>query len=568
MQVRYLDPKLRAATNLFDPDQTAENETQQDISNQWQLIDVNRPLLGDQTYKDSLLTMGPPIKDGFYYDFQTQQVVTEKDYKTLESSIKSIIKKNLDFERLVISKEEALDMFSYNKFKTHLIENKVPDNAMTSVYKIGDFIDLCTGPHLKSTGLAKGFAITKHSSAYWLGNQKNESLQRIYGISFHEKEELKEYERIRQEALKRDHRVLGQNQNLFFFSKFSPGSAFFLAHGTKIYNKLVDLMRTEYLKRGYQEVISPNLFHIDLWKTSGHYKNYKENLYLVNTKDQCHSQDSLHQHEAFGLKPMNCPGHCLIFKNSTHSYKELPIRYADFGVLHRNEISGALSGLTRDQIEQEIEGCLNFLNSIYSLFGFKWDIFLSTKPESSMGSDEQWSEAETQLQNALNRMGKPWKLNKGDGAFYGPKIDIIIYDTLGRAIQCGTIQLDFQLPIRFNLQYNTSHNQLQEEGLNHDNSEQNTVELASETFDIDEHSPQKFEWKEQPLKRGHERPVIIHRAILGSVERFIAILTEHLAGKWPIWLSPRQICICPISEKHLEYSTQVKLEMHNQINLT
>ncbi|CDW83862.1 threonyl-trna [Stylonychia lemnae] len=576
----YQNPEFQ--NNIVDPDQIEEDSVQMN-QDKWQYVDLQKPIMGDcqikfltqednkdivqntlwhssahilgaaieEVYDDSLMTMGPAIKEGFFYDFHTQSKVTQETYNDLQKNIDQIIKKNHKFERLEISKEEALDL----------------------IYKIGEFIDLCTGPHLSQTGQVKAFKITKHSSAYWLGDQKKESLQRVYGISFLSKDEMKAYEKAKEAALKNDHRNIGQDQSLFFFNKFSPGSAFFLSHGAKIYNKLVDLMRNEYLRRGYQEVLSPNLYHIDLWKVSGHYRNYKENLFLIKNQDH---EDQTKPLETYGLKPMNCPGHCLIFKNRSSSYKELPIRYADFGVLHRNEISGALTGLTRvrrfqqddahifcrkDQIEEEIEKCLDFLNTIYSLFGFNWQIFLSTRPESSMGSDQQWQEAELQLTNALNKTGKPWKLNKGDGAFYGPKIDIIIQDSVGRDIQCGTIQLDFQLPIRFNLQYSAGHSTAE------DNSEQDQdeksgchydkTELAREVFEPDEFSSQQFVWEEQPLRRGHERPVIIHRAILGSVERFIAIITEHLAGKWPIWLSPRQIQVCSVSEKYIDYSALV-----------
>ena len=488
MRVKYFDANIREM-KIADPD---EIEEQVDEANDWKLMMLNEPILGDceidfvnfedkdaksafwhssahilgyaleQVYEGAQLTIGPPIKDGFFYDFLPQDntvVKDEQDYKAIEKAMKTIIGQNYPFEKLLVTKEQALDLFSYNKFKTELIQKKVQDDDITSVFRIGEFIDLCTGPHIPSTKHVKAFKITKHSQAYWLGDANRDSLQRVYGISFPQKTMLADYLKVKEEAKRRDHRVLGPAQELFFFSEFAPGSPFFLPNGTKIYNKLIDFMQNQYKKRGYQEVITPNLCDIDLWKVSGHYKNYKENLYLLRNEDG----DRV---ETQGLKPMNCPCHCLIFKNSTHSYKELPIRLADFGVLHRNELSGALSGLTRvrrfqqddahifcrqDQIEEEVQGCLEFLEQVYGLFGFKFELFLSTRPEDSLGSDLLWEQAESQLKAALDQSGRPWKLSKGDGAFYGPKIDIVIHDALDRPLQCGTIQLDFQLPIRFNL---------------------------------------------------------------------------------------------------------------------
>jgi threonyl-tRNA synthetase len=358
-----------------------------------------------------------------------------------------------------LNKSEALELFSENPFKVQLIKNKIPENGKTTAYKCGNLIDLCMGPHLISTGIAKAFKVTKNSSCYWLGNANNDSLQRVYGVTFPSLKEMEEYVKRKAEEEKRDHRNIGKQQDLFMFHNLSPGSCFFYPHGAYVYNKLVDFVRKEYSLRGFTEVISPNIYNLRLWKTSGHYKNYKENMFMVKIENQ-----------GFGLKPMNCPGHCLMFDSKARSYKELPIRFADFGVLHRNEISGALSGLTRvrrfqqddahifcapDQIQQEVIGQLEFLEYIYKIFGFEYELYLSTKPEKALGSNELWEQAEKGLADALNQFGKPWKINPGDGAFYGPKIDIKLYDAIKRTHQCGTIQLDFQLPIRFNLSYRT-----------------------------------------------------------------------------------------------------------------
>ena len=388
-----------------------------------------------------------------------KSAVDEKDYTKIEDSAKSVITANHPYNRLTLTKAEALELFGDNPFKVQLISNKIPENGKTTAYRCGDLIDLCMGPHLISTGVVKSFKVTKNSSCYWLGNANHDSLQRVYAISFPSAKEMEEYTKRKHEEEKRDHRNIAKQQDLFMFHTLSPGSCFFYPHGAYVYNKLVAFIRKEYLIRGFSEVISPNIFNLRLWKTSGHYKNYKENMFMVKIENQ-----------GFGLKPMNCPGHCLMFDNKARSYKELPIRYADFGVLHRNEISGALSGLTRvrrfqqddahifcapDQIQQEVMGQLQFLEYVYKIFGFEYELFLSTKPENGLGSNELWDQAEKGLADALNQFGKPWKLNPGDGAFYGPKIDIKLFDAIKRHHQCGTIQLDFQLPIRFNLSYRT-----------------------------------------------------------------------------------------------------------------
>jgi threonyl-tRNA synthetase len=368
-----------------------------------------------------------------------------------------VVSQSQTFHRLILSKEQALELFRHNPFKVSLISNKIADGGKVTAYKCGDLIDLCTGPHIPSTKMVKAFKVMKNSSAYWLGDAQNDSLQRIYGVSFPSKKELDEYIHFKEEAEKRDHRTIGRQQKLFDTHEYSPGSSFFYPNGMKIYEKLISMIKDQYKIRGYHEVLSPNIFNLKLWKTSGHYQAYKENIFAWQIEAQ-----------GFGMKPMNCPGHCLIFDHEIRSYRDLPLRLAEFGVLHRNEISGALSGLTRvrrfvqddahlfctmDQIEEEVLGCLDFLDYIYKIFGFSFELQLSTRPEERLGSEEEWDKAEDALAKALDRFGRPWTYNHGDGAFYGPKIDIKVYDALRRQHQCGTVQCDFQLPIRFNLQY-------------------------------------------------------------------------------------------------------------------
>lgn len=481
------------------------------------------------------ICLGPPTDDGFFYEFacrdsmdpdSPERTVSQADFPNLEAVAKAVIKQKQKFERLVLSKEDLLKMFHYSKYKTYLVSTKIPDAGSTTVYRCGPLIDLCTGPHIPHTGRIKAFKLLKNSSCYFLGESTNDSLQRIYGIAFPDKKLMDAHLKFLQEASLRDHRKIGKDQELFYFNEMSPGSCFWLPHGTRIYNTLVDLLRTEYRKRGYDEVITPNMYNSKLWETSGHWANYKENMFSFEVEK-----------ETFGLKPMNCPGHCLMFKARERSYRELPWRVADFGVIHRNEFSGALSGLTRvrrfqqddahifctqDQIEQEIANIFEFLKYIYGVFGFEFKMELSTRPEKYVGELETWNNAEAKLEAALNKWGGNWELNPGDGAFYGPKIDIMISDALHRWHQCATIQLDFQLPNRFELEFKT---------------------------------------KEVEGDDNYERPVMIHRAILGSVERMTAILTEHFAGKWPFWLSPRQILVVPVGVKFQEYAQEVRDKM-------
>ncbi|KAJ2861779.1 threonyl-tRNA synthetase [Coemansia aciculifera] len=484
------------------------------------------------------LCNGPPIEDGgFYYDIAVEEgserKVLPSDFAPLESLANKAIKEKQPFERLMLSKENLLRMFEYNKYKVHLINTRVPDGTSTTVYRCGPLIDLCRGPHVPSTGSINSFAVLKNSASYFLGDANNDSLQRIYGISFPDKKQMTQYKKFLEEAAKRDHRKIGVQQELFFFHELSPGSAFFLPHGTRIYNTLVNFIRAKYWQRGFEEVMTPNMFNVKLWEQSGHLQNYEENMFGLSVDK-----------EKFALKPMNCPGHCLMFGQRDRSYRELPIRFADFGVLHRNEASGALSGLTRvrrfqqddahifcrqDQVGEEIKGALDFLQDVYGVFGFTFELKLSTRPDKFLGETSVWDRAEAQLEQALNDFGTKWEFNRGDGAFYGPKIDITIRDALNRAHQCATIQLDFQLPQRFKLQYR---------------------------------APTSTNDEQTGVASDFQQPVIIHRAILGSVERMIAILMENFAGKWPFWLSPRQIMVIPVDKIIYDYAAQVQNSLH------
>lgn len=459
------------------------------------------------------LVNGPPTEEGFFYDVDIDTPISSDDFKNIENEMKKIMKRNLVFEKEKYTKEEILEMYKDNPCKTYFVNKKVVDKS--TVYRNGDFYDLCEGPHVYSTGVVKAVKIFKNSSAYFLNDPSQKQLQRIYGITFPSKEELFEWNKRREEAQKRDHRRLGKELDLFFFHEYSPGSCFFLPNGAYLYNKLVDFLREEYKARGFQEVITPNIFSTDLWKESGHYDNYKDNIFMI-------------ENENMALKPMNCPGHCVMFKSSDHSFRELPLRYADFGVLHRNELSGALTGLTRvrrfqqddahifctkSQVKEEIKGCLDFLKHVYGVFKFKFELYLSTRPEKYIGEIAEWNEAEKALQSAIEEVGFDYTINEGDGAFYGPKIDIILQDALGRKNQCATIQLDFQLPQRFKLKFRNSEGNL-------------------------------------------DTPVIIHRAILGSLERFIAILVENYGKKLPFWLNPRQLKVISIANE--EYTEKVR----------
>jgi len=476
------------------------------------------------------LTIGPPLKGGFYYDsYMGSDTIKDDDYKPIEKEVQKIMKKKQKFERMVVTKDEALEMFQDNPFKVKILSTKVPDGTRTTVYRCGDLIDLCRGPHLAHTGKVKAFAAAKHSAAYWLGDAENDSLQRLYGISFPDKKQLKVWQEMMEKAKERDHRRIANKQELVIFHDLSPGSAFWLPHGTRIYNKLVSFIKDQYWVRGYDEVITPNIFNLDLWHQSGHAQHYKDDMFSFEVEGQ-----------EWAMKPMNCPAHCLMFGSTIRSYRDLPIRYADFGVLHRNELSGALTGLTRvrrfqqddghifcreDQITQEVLGALNFMKYVYGIFGMTYKLELSTRPKKALGEKELWDRAEAALEEALNTFnGKGnWRVNPGDGAFYGPKIDIKVMDAMERIHQCATVQLDFQLPIRFDLKYTTDS---KEEG------------------------------------KQFARPIIVHRAMLGSVERMFAVLCEHWGGKWPFWISPRQCMVIPIHKDFGEYADGIRQKLH------
>jgi threonyl-tRNA synthetase len=560
------------------------------------------------------LCAGPPLENGFFYDvYIGEHRITPDHYDRIEKRFKKIAEENHSFQKIYLTKQEALQLFKDNPFKVQLLTHKIPDTAIVTAYRSGSLIDLCTGPHLPTSKLVKAFKITKTSAAYWLGKNTNDDLQRVYGVSFPSDKQLDEYVKLQEEIEKRDHRNIGTGQELFFFSQLSPGSAFFYPAGAVIYNRLIDLIRREYKVRGYSEVITPNMYSNTLWQTSGHWAKYKDNMFTFKVEEQ-----------DFGLKPMNCPGHCILFDSILRSYKELPLRFADFGVLHRNELSGALSGLTRvrrfqqddahifctvEQIQEEILAVLDFLEHVYGILGFEFKFELSTRPEGALGEKELWDKAEAALADALNRSGHPWKENPGDGAFYGPKIDIKVSDALKRDHQLGTIQLDFNLPIRFNLQYRTAETEEAHEEEKEEKKEKpvkapkvpkekkvkkgkkgegeapvegevaaegekpveeakpvEEVKPAEETKPSEEtqsehshaHShSHHHKHEENHLKTGFTRPVMIHRAVLGSVERMLAILCEHTGGKWPFWLSPRQIKVIPISEKFIGYAEAV-----------
>ena len=534
-----------------------------------------------------LLSHGPPTQQGFFYDMalESGRAVVEAEWPSLENKAKKYFKDKQVFERLEVTKENLLKMFAYSKYKTHYINKFVLDGESSTVYRNGSLVDLCQGPHIQNTRKIAAFKVMKNSSAYFMGDQANDSLQRIHGVAFPTKEGLKEHEHMLEEAAKRDHKEIGKNQKLFMFSKLSPGSPFLLPHGTRIFNALQAMLREQYWDRGYQEVQSPNMYDVDLWKTSGHWQHYQDDMFQVKVKDD--STDPIPLADAvpgppkgvepdkdkgvFALKPMNCPGHCLMFRDEERSYRELPWRVADFGVLHRNEASGALSGLTRvrkfqqddthifctaDQVTQEINGLFDFMVYVYGLFGFPFKLKFSTRPDGYMGSLDDWNTAEGQLRKALTDFrGDDWEMNEGDGAFYGPKIDATISDALGREYQCATIQLDFQGPANFKLEYMTGRD-------TSSGAAEKADEKAEEKTTEKDAADKANDKGPNTLAPGRARPVMIHRAIIGSFERFMAILCEHFAGKWPFWLSPRQILVIPVMKAANEYVEEIQMIFH------
>ena len=475
--------------------------------------------------KDVKLTIGPSIDKGFYYDFDVKENISSDDFEKIEAEMKKIIKEDLPIERYTLPRNEAIEFMKSlgEDYKVELIE-ELPEEEEISFYKQGDFTDLCAGPHLMSTGKVKAVKILSSSGAYWRGDEHNKMLQRFYGISFPKASELEEYLNMLEEAKKRDHKKLGKELELFMIAPEGPGFPFFLPKGMVLRNILEDFWREIHRKNGYVEIKTPMILNEELWHRSGHWDHYKENMYTTKIDDV-----------DFGIKPMNCPGGMIVYKSKMHSYKDLPIRAGELGLVHRHEKSGELNGLFRvrcftqddahifclpSQIESEIAGIMKLVDEVYKIFGFEYTVELSTRPENSMGSDEQWNMAEGALKQVLKDMNMPYAINEGDGAFYGPKIDFHIKDSIGREWQCGTIQLDFQMPERFDLTY------IGEDGEKH-------------------------------------RPVMLHRVIFGSIERFIGVLIENYAGIFPTWLSPVQVKILPITDAQKEYAQKIKQELED-----
>ena len=470
-------------------------------------------------YPDTKLAIGPAIDDGFYYDFDREGGFTPEDLEKLEAEMTRIVKENLPVKPFVLPRAEAIKFMEEKgePYKVELIED-LPEEETISFYQQGEFVDLCAGPHIMYTKGVKAFKLTSIAGAYWRGSEKNKMLTRIYGTAFANKTDLESYLTMMEEAKKRDHRKLGKELGLFMFAEEGPGFPFFLPKGMTLKNTLIDYWREIHYRDGYQEVSTPIILSRKLWENSGHWVHYKDNMY-----------PSVIDEEDYAVKPMNCPGGMLVYKNQPHSYRDLPLKVGELGLVHRHEKSGQLHGLMRvrcftqddahifmrdDQIEDQIKGVTKLINEVYTQFGFEYFVELSTRPDDSMGSDKDWEMATNGLKKALEDMGLDYIVNEGDGAFYGPKIDFHLRDSLGRTWQCGTIQLDFQMPQRFDLEY--------------------TAEDGSK-----------------------KRPIMIHRVCFGSIERFIGILIEHFAGKFPVWLAPVQVKVIPVSEKSMDYATGV-----------
>lgn len=476
-------------------------------------------------WPEAKLAIGPAIDKGFYYDIDMEHTLTPEDLTKIEKEMSRIVKENLPITKSVMSRQEAIEFFkSKNEdYKVELIED-LPEDAVISCYTQGDFTDLCAGPHVASTGKVKAFKLQSIAGAYWRGDEKNKMLQRIYGTAFEKKEELDAYLHMLEEAAKRDHRKLGKELGLFVIKEEGPGFPFFLPKGMALRNELENFWREVHHDFEYDEIRTPIILNKHLWETSGHWDHYRENMYTTIIDD-----------EDYAIKPMNCPGGILVYQNEMHSYRDLPLRYAELGLVHRHELSGALHGLFRvraftqddahvfmlpEQMQSELMKVIELFDRIYSQFGLKYHVELSTKPDNAMGDDAIWEAATEALRNAIEAKGIPYVINPGDGAFYGPKLDYHIEDSLGRTWQCGTIQLDMNLPERFNVEY------IGEDGQKH-------------------------------------RTIMIHRACFGSMERFIGILTEHYAGAFPTWMAPVQVKILPISEKHVEYANQLAKQMRH-----
>ena len=469
-------------------------------------------------YPGTKFSIGPAIENGFYYDFDLENPLSADDLPKIEEEIKKVIKENIAIERFELPAGEAKELMEGQPYKEELIDEHADKGENISFYRQGDFTDLCAGPHLMSTGMVKAVKLTAITGAYWRGDAKNKMLTRVYGVSFPKQSMLDEHLQMLEEAKKRDHRKLGKELGLFMLTEEGPGFPFFLPKGMVLKNTLLDYWRECHKRYGYVEISTPIILNQELWHRSGHWDHYKNNMYTTKIDG-----------EDYAVKPMNCPGGMLVYKNQPHSYRDLPLRMAELGLVHRHELSGALHGLfrvrcftqddahifmTRDQMKEEIKNVVRLFDEIYSTFGLTYRIELSTMPEDHMGEEEVWHFAEDTLQAAIQEMGKDFVINAGDGAFYGPKLDFHLADSLGRTWQCGTIQLDFQMPERFDLEY------VGEDGHKH-------------------------------------RPVMIHRALLGSIERFIGVITEHFAGAFPTWLSPVQVKVLPITDRTHEYSVQV-----------
>jgi len=477
-------------------------------------------IYGEKSVK---LGIGPVIEDGFYYDVDLEEPLSAGALAAIEKEMERIAKEDLPIIRRVVSREEAVRLFADREepLKLELIRD-LPEAAEISIYEQGEFFDLCRGPHLPSTGRIKAFKLLSVAGAYWRGDANNKMLQRIYGTAFPKKAQLEEHLHLIEEAKKRDHRKLGKELELFMFSEEAPGMPFYLPHGMTIRTELENFARELQRRRDYEEVRTPLMMNSRIWEQSGHWDHYKDNMYFTHVDDS-----------TFALKPMNCPGHMLVFKNSLRSYRDLPLRISEFGQVHRHEFSGALNGMMRvrtfcqddahlfvlpEQIEEEIGKIIDLIDEMYRIFGFTYNIELSTRPEDSMGDPEVWDQAESALQRVLEKRGFEYSLNQGDGAFYGPKIDFHILDALKRSWQCGTIQLDYQMPEKFDLAYVGEDNQ-------------------------------------------KHRPVVIHRAVYGSIDRFIGMLTEHYAGAFPLWLAPIQAKLLPVSENYVDYAYEVKKQL-------
>ena len=471
-------------------------------------------------WPDTKLAIGPAIDNGFYYDFESEHKFSEEDFLKIQKEMKKIVQANYPLERFELPRAEAIALIEEKNepYKVELI-NDLPEDAVISFYKQGDFVDLCAGPHMESTGKIKAFKLMSVAGAYWRGDSDRQMLQRIYATAFPTQAELDEYVKRLEEAKKRDHRKIGKEMDLFAIFEEGPGFPFFMPNGMIIRNELESFWKSEHRKRGYEEIKTPLIMNEQLWRTSGHWDHYKDNMYFTKIDG-----------EDYAIKPMNCPGSLLAYKRKMWSYRDFPIRMGELGQVHRHELSGALHGLMRvrtftqddahifmlpDQIKDEVIGVVKFIDDVYNMFGFTYHIELSTRPEDSMGSDEEWEAAETALREAMETIGVPYVINEGDGAFYGPKLDFHLEDSLGRTWQCGTIQLDMQMPQRFDITY------VGADGEKH-------------------------------------RPVMIHRVIFGSIERFIGILTEHFAGKFPLWLAPVQVKLLTVTEKFVPYAEEIK----------